>query len=123
MDCRLPGSSIHGILQARILEWVSFPPSGDLPDLRLLHWNLNSLPLSHQGNSSLITDMLNCLFSRQRLPKYYLMYSTKLEKMKGVQSVSGLGLMIGIKAEKPTPEIISAGIERGVLFLSAHPWD
>ena len=42
-----------------------------------------------------------------------------LEKMKGVQSVSGLGLMIGVKADKPTPEIISAGIERGVLFLSA----
>ena len=32
MDCRLPGSSIHGILQARILEWVSFPPPGDLPE-------------------------------------------------------------------------------------------
>ena len=23
MDCRLPGSSVHGILQARILEWVT----------------------------------------------------------------------------------------------------
>ena len=35
MDCSLPGSSIHGILQARILEWVamnssrrSFQPKG-----------------------------------------------------------------------------------------------
>ena len=25
MDCSLPGSSIHGILQARILEWVAMP--------------------------------------------------------------------------------------------------
>ena len=25
MDCSLPGSSIHGILQARILEWVVMP--------------------------------------------------------------------------------------------------
>ena len=25
MGCSLPGSSIHGILQARILEWVAFP--------------------------------------------------------------------------------------------------
>ena len=25
MDCSLPGSSIHGILQARILEWVGIP--------------------------------------------------------------------------------------------------
>ena len=27
MDCRLPGSSVHGILQARILEWVVVPIS------------------------------------------------------------------------------------------------
>ena len=28
-----PGSSVHGILQARILEWVPFHSAGDLPDL------------------------------------------------------------------------------------------
>ena len=32
MDCSLPGSSVHGILQARILEWLPFPSPGDLPD-------------------------------------------------------------------------------------------
>ena len=32
MDCSLQGSSVHGILQARILEWVALPSSGDLPD-------------------------------------------------------------------------------------------
>ena len=32
MDCSLPGSSVHGIFQARILEWVPFPSPGDLPD-------------------------------------------------------------------------------------------
>ena len=32
MDWSLPGSSVHGILQVRILEWVAFPPPGDLPD-------------------------------------------------------------------------------------------
>ena len=25
MDYSLPGSSVHGILQARILDWVAFP--------------------------------------------------------------------------------------------------
>ena len=25
MDCSLPGSSIHGIFQARVLEWVPLP--------------------------------------------------------------------------------------------------
>ena len=32
MDCSPPGSSVHGILQARIQEWVAFPSPGDLPD-------------------------------------------------------------------------------------------
>ena len=31
MDCNLPGSSVHGILQARILEWVAISSSRDLP--------------------------------------------------------------------------------------------
>ena len=30
-DCSMPGSSVHGISQARILEWVAFPSPGDLP--------------------------------------------------------------------------------------------
>ena len=25
MDCSSPGSSVHGILQARILEWIAIP--------------------------------------------------------------------------------------------------
>ena len=51
MDYSLPGSSVHGIPQARILEW-SFPSPGDLPNpgiklvsLGLLHWQACSLPL------------------------------------------------------------------------------
>jgi len=31
MDCSLPGSSIHGILQAK-MEWVAISFSRDLPD-------------------------------------------------------------------------------------------
>ena len=44
MDCGPPGSSIHGILQGRILEWVFllqgiFPTQGlKLHLLQLLHW-------------------------------------------------------------------------------------
>jgi len=44
----------HGISQARILEWLSFPSPGDLPDLgiKLASSALqeDSLPLSHQGS-------------------------------------------------------------------------
>ena len=35
MDCSLPGSSVHGILQAGVLEWVPSPS----PILHLLHTN------------------------------------------------------------------------------------
>lgn len=42
-----------------------------------------------------------------------------LKNTKGVESVSGMGLMIGIKAKKPSAEIVSKCIERGVLCLTA----
>ena len=29
MDCSLPGSSVHGILQARVLEWGAIDFSGN----------------------------------------------------------------------------------------------
>ena len=32
VDYSPPGSSVHGILQPRILEWVAMPSPGDLPD-------------------------------------------------------------------------------------------
>ena len=32
MDCSPPGSSVHRILQIRILEWVAMPPPGELTD-------------------------------------------------------------------------------------------
>ena len=35
MDCSLPGSSIHGIFQARVLEWVAIAFSNCPPEQRL----------------------------------------------------------------------------------------
>ena len=35
MDCSLPGSSVRGILQARIREPVATPSPGGLPDLEI----------------------------------------------------------------------------------------
>ena len=35
MDCIPPGSSVHEILQARVLEWVVISSSGDLPHPRI----------------------------------------------------------------------------------------
>ena len=60
MDCSPPGSSVHGILQARILEWVAIFISRGIfltqrLNLYILHWQADSLPLSHQGNSNILT--------------------------------------------------------------------
>ena len=36
------GSSVHGILQARILELVAIPPPGDLPNPGIKHTSVTS---------------------------------------------------------------------------------
>ena len=52
VDCDLPGLALHGISQAtgagcQSLRQVIFPTQGW--NLRLLHWQADSLPLSHRG--------------------------------------------------------------------------
>ena len=58
MDCSPPGSSVHGIFLGMntgvgchsLLEGI-FPTQGsNLHLLSLLHWNTDSLPLSHLGS-------------------------------------------------------------------------
>ena len=54
-DYSLPGSSVHGILQARTLEWVTIPFSRGLSPHRdqkpgLPHWRQILYRLSHQGS-------------------------------------------------------------------------
>ena len=55
MDYSLPGSSVHGILQVRILEWVALPSSRGSKQslLCLLHWQVGSLSLQPPGMPSL----------------------------------------------------------------------
>ena len=47
MDCSPLGSSVHGILQARILEWVDLPTPGI--ELRSLAMQADSLPCEPPG--------------------------------------------------------------------------
>ena len=64
MDCTPAGSSVHGILQARILEWVATPFSRvssllrglDRCLLHYLHWQVCSLPLAPPGKLQLIVN-------------------------------------------------------------------
>jgi len=48
MDCSPPGSSVHGIFQARILEWVAISFSSLLKNLQKIgHRIKNNLDWSH----------------------------------------------------------------------------
>ena len=44
---------------------------------------------------------------------------SRLSGVKGVKSVSGRGLMLGIECEKPAKDVIAAAMKKGVLVLSA----
>jgi len=61
MDGSLPGSSIHGIFQARVLEWVAiaFSPSNHtFPLYRNYLFMYLSLPVRYFGNFFLILFLI-----------------------------------------------------------------
>ena len=63
VDCSLPGSSVHGILQARILEWGAMSSSRG-SNLCLLHWQAGSLSLASPGHVCTSTQTQ----SRRQMP-------------------------------------------------------
>ena len=86
MDCSLPGSSLHGTFQARVLEWVAIASPGDHPDPGIKPRSSTSCVcrqtlyhLSHQGspNSYSLTQELSpgLLHCRQIL--YPLSYEVR----------------------------------------------
>ena len=65
INCSLPSSSVHGILQARTLEWVAMPssrgsswPGNQTSSPGTPALQVDSLPLSHQ-ESPLVTMLYN----------------------------------------------------------------
>ena len=63
IDYSLPGSFVHGILQAIILEWIAVPSPGDLPnpgiEPRSPALQVNSLPAELPGK-------LRCIEKRKK---------------------------------------------------------
>ena len=66
MDCSLPGSYVHGILQTRILEWVAIPFFGG--SFQSKDWNWVSCigrqilcSLSHQGSPQFCLKIISFL--------------------------------------------------------------
>ena len=99
MGCSPPGSSVHGILPARILEWVAISYlrrcswSRDWTQVSCvsLYWQSNSLPLSHLGShkpyASLVAQRLKHLPAMRETWVQSLGREDPLEKEMATHSV------------------------------------
>ena len=74
-------------------------------------------PTACAGAISILSRIDDKLLAAVREKSAYL-FDT-FTRAEGVESVSGLGLMIGLKTTKPAPEILAAAREKGVLALTA----
>ena len=74
-------------------------------------------PVCCAGALSVIERLTDDFLGAIKRKSGYIMAS--LYGAPGIESVTGLGLMIGIKTRKPAKEVVNACMERGVLCLTA----
>ena len=74
-------------------------------------------PVCCAGALSVIQRLDDSFLGSVKRKSGYIMAS--LYGAPGIESVTGLGLMIGIKTTKPAKEVVNACMERGVLCLTA----
>ncbi|MBP5466711.1 MAG: aminotransferase class III-fold pyridoxal phosphate-dependent enzyme, partial [Clostridia bacterium] len=74
-------------------------------------------PVSCAGALNILNRLDDKLLKEVNSKSEYIF--NRLKNAKGVVSVSGKGLMIGVKTEKDAKAVVNACMERGVLFLTA----
>ena len=74
-------------------------------------------PVVSAGAVSIVKRIDDSLLKEVAEKSEYL--KDELLQIKGVKSVSGLGLMLGVETEKPAKELAKKALERGVLILTA----
>ena len=74
-------------------------------------------PVASAGAVSVLERLDDNFLSSVRRKSGYVFAS--LYNAPGIESVSGLGLMVGIKTAKPAKEVVNACLEKGVLCLTA----
>ena len=63
MDCSLPGSSVHGILQARALEWIAiYSIRGSSPPRDWIYVSCIGRRISSFHLSQLVVQLLSCIW-------------------------------------------------------------
>ena len=87
VDCSPPGFSVHGVFLTRILEWVVISFSCTRNQISVwnqtLAWQVNSIPLSHQGS------LLACSRSQLKFAASYsiclYVFSPKIRKWRSAR--------------------------------------
>ena len=74
-------------------------------------------PVACAGALSIVERIDETLLSGVKAKSDYVFEA--LKDAPGIESVSGLGLMIGVKTAKPAIEVVKACMAQGVLFLTA----
>ena len=74
-------------------------------------------PVATAGAFNLISRMDDAFLASVRQKSAYVFDA--LKNADGIESVSGMGLMIGIKTKKPAADVVKACMEKGVLCLTA----
>ena len=136
MDCSPPGSSVHGISQARILEWVAISFiqgifQTQVSSLHLLYWQAGSLPLSHQGSPRVSWPIVIQLLSEQIHVSKTVPSRAKQRTREETLCPLGLRTLSVKYQHKPPPDLgpRSQGSPphtsppgRGSLRVNAHLW-
>ncbi len=74
-------------------------------------------PVSCAAAVSVVDRIDDALLNEVKEKSSYIFET--LQGAKGIENVSGMGLMIGIKTEKPAAEVLKGCMEQGVLCLTA----
>ena len=128
MDCSPRGSSVHGILQARILEWIaiSFSRGSSWPRdgtrIYLLHWQVGSLPRALPGKPQLAVPQCQ---NAHRL--HFLIHSMRkcLVLSRGSQPRGTLGIseqLLKCVAIRPRLLYSQPSVSMGSTSVSNRPW-
>ena len=135
MDCSPPGSSVHGILQARVgchalLQGV-FPIQGWNPHLLFyLHWQVSSLPLAPPGKPMLCLLLLLLLSHFSHVQLFVTLWTTAPQAPLSIgffRQEYWSGLLFPTPGDLPNPGMELASLTSpalaGEFFTTSATWE
>ena len=125
MDRNLPGSSVHGILQARILEWVLqgfFRAQGsNLNILSLQHWQVVPLPLMPPGKPLHLTTKTLQLRPTLCNPMVCSLPGSSIQEILLARILEGVAVSFSRGASQPRDRTRISALTSG-FFTTSTTW-